>query len=83
MTLRERAGLAFLHRLDPEQAVRWILGQARQEQVGAYLDSCGWGGALEDWLRLGLLYAHFGAGQESAAMLKSLGVEVGNQPVAR
>lgn len=66
----------MVHGLKPVQAVAWILEQAASPMWREYLENCGWGGAHEDWLRLGLLHSHFNALNPSADLLEVLGIHL-------
>lgn len=70
--LRQEALL--VRRLKPGPAVRRILAQVRSEAMENYLEAAGWSDAPEDWLKLGLLYAHFNANSDSSDMLAVLGM---------
>jgi hypothetical protein len=77
--LRQEAVL--VRRLDADGAVSYILGQARQKALGAYLAACGWEGAHEDWLILGLLHTHLNTNSDCGGMLEALGVSLGGAVV--
>ena len=62
--------------MEPKRAVAWMLERAASPQWSAYLDSCGWSGAHEDWLRLGLLHSHFNALNPSGELLGVLGIHL-------
>lgn len=62
--------------LSPEAAIRWITEKATTSPWKGYLDSTGWEGGIDDWLRLGFLHSHFNARNDSAAMLKLLGIHI-------
>jgi len=72
--LRQEALL--VQRLGAAEAVRQMLGQGGKGAMKVYLERCGWGGALEDWLRLGLLDTHLNAKSDCREMLEVLGVRV-------
>ncbi|MDP4623687.1 MAG: hypothetical protein NWT08_00975 [Akkermansiaceae bacterium] len=62
--------------MNPKRAVEWMLQQAGSSLWSAYLDTCGWSGAHEDWLRLGLLHSHFNALNPSGELLGVLGIHL-------
>lgn len=62
--------------MKPGAAVEWMLGEARSPRWRDYIAACGWSGAEEDWLRLGLLHSHFNALNPSAELLDVLGLRV-------
>ncbi len=62
--------------MKPERAVLWMLEQAESPTWSGYLDLCGWAGAYDDWLRLGLLHSHFNALNPSAELLKELDIHL-------
>lgn len=66
----------MVHRMKPAKAVAWMLSQASSPRWLPYLDACGWAGAHDDWLRLGLLHSHFNAKNDSAELLKELGLDI-------
>lgn len=71
-----RQEVYLIRGMKPEAAVAWMLGQAKSNQWRNYLEECGWAGAHEDWLRLGLLHSHFNALNPSTELLKVLGVHL-------
>lgn len=79
--LRQEALL--VQRLGAAEAVRRMLGQGGQGAMKEYLDRCGWGDSLADWLRLGLLYSHLNVGQDSGELLRELGVNLESGFVTR
>jgi len=68
----------MVRRMNPKQAVAWMLEQAASPAWSEYLAAAGWEAAHEDWLRLGLLHSHFHAHNHSAEMLAELGIHLGN-----
>lgn len=56
------------------EAVERILDTADRNSWRGYLDSCGWSGAHEEWLKLGLLYGCLKAGVDGGPLLAELGI---------
>lgn len=72
--LRQEA--VMVHGLAADRAVDWILQRANGGDWVGYLESAGWKGNSEDWLRLGLMHSHYHTKNDSADLLKVLGITV-------
>ena len=73
--LRQEA--VMIRRLGAHRAIERIRRQASRPHWRFYLDSCGWGNSIDDWLRLGLIRSHFSAESDSRALLAELGLNLG------